>query len=419
VYVDNVQQNLAVDWTLSEFDGSSDRYVEFNANAQPADGAKILIAVTTEADYTIVNTNDLLLRVGAIPDTPFTVYTFNDTSEQSIITKVYQGPTTEGATTGVAFDENDYDDSPFDYTIGISIETNNFALGRLVTNPERIFVSLNGKYLRNGVDFELSTGTDGLSVLTVNGSILGPIDVLIVTIFTMSVVPDSLNFRIFQDMLGNQKILKLNTGNTTELTSALAIDDDVVYVKDASKLSAPNLESNIFGQMIVGAERITYRSRDLSNNTVSGLRRGVAGTGAMAHVSGVSVSDVGLAQQLPSTYQQKTTTDKTNIGDGSTTTFIGSGIVVPSTVDSTELDEAVRVSVGGAELINTVDYTVTQVDATQVEVTLTTAPADGVEIDISIVNGNVMYKQGNNTASNGIALQDQTTVAALFLKDQG
>jgi hypothetical protein len=171
--------------------------------------------------------------------------------------------------------------------------------------------------------------------------------------------------------------------------------------------------------MIVGAERITYRTRNLANNTVSGLRRGVAGTGAMAHVSGESVSDVGLAQQLPSTYQQKTTTDKTNIGDGSTTTFIGSGIVVPSTIDSTELDEAVRVSVGGAELINTVDYTVTQVDATQVEVTLTTAPTDGVEIDISIVNGNVMYKQGNNTASNGIALQDQTTVAALFLKDQG
>ena len=419
VYVDNVQQNLAVDWTLSEFDGSSDRYVEFNASSQPADGAEILIAVTTEADYTIVNTNDLLLRVGSAPNTTFTVYTFNDTSEQNIITKVYQGPTTEGATTSVAFDESDYDVDPFDYTLGISIETNNFALGRLVTDAGRLFVSLNGKYLKDGVDFELSIGTDGLSVLTISGGILGPIDVLVVTIFTMSVVPDSLNFRIFQDMLGNQKILKLNSSNTTELTSALAMDDDVVYVKDASKLSAPNLESNIFGQMIVGAERITYRTRNLANNTVSGLRRGVAGTGAMAHVSGESVSDVGLAQQLPSTYQQKTTTDKTNIGDGSTTTFIGSGIVVPSTIDSTELDEAVRVSVGGAELINTVDYTVTQVDATQVEVTLTTAPTDGVEIDISIVNGNVMYKQGNNTASNGIALQDQTTVAALFLKDQG
>jgi len=30
-----------------------------------------------------------------------------------------------------------------------------------------------------------------------------------------------------------------------------------------------------------------------------------------------------------------------------------------------------------------------------------------------------MYAQGASTASNGIALQDQTTAAALFLKDQG
>jgi hypothetical protein len=70
-------------------------------------------------------------------------------------------------------------------------------------------------------------------------------------------------------------------------------------------------------------------------------------------------------------------------------------------------------------MIPVTDFTVTEVDATQVEITFTTAPADGVEIDISIVTGKVLYAQGNGTASNGIALQDQTTDAALFLKDQG
>ena len=56
---------------------------------------------------------------------------------------------------------------------------------------------------------------------------------------------------------------------------------------------------------------------------------------------------------------------------------------------------------------------------TQVEVTFTVAPALGVEIEISVVSGKVMYAQGASTASNGIALQDQTTPAALFLKAQG
>ena len=49
-------------------------------------------------------------------------------------------------------------------------------------------------------------------------------------------------------------------------------------------LSEPNLRTNIFGQLTVGAERITYRTRDAGNNTVSDLRRGTAGTGVYAHM---------------------------------------------------------------------------------------------------------------------------------------
>ena len=233
---------------------------------------------------------------------------------------------------------------------------------------------------------------------------------------TNTVVPNSLNFRIFQDMLGNQKLLRLNTTNTTKLAQDLTTSADVIYFEDVGKLSEPNLGSNIFGQVMIGAERITYRTRDTSNNTVSGLRRGVAGTSAMSHSIGVAASDIGPGEQLPTVYQEKTTTDATNIGDGTTRIFFGTGIVVPTTLDSTELDEAVRVSVGGAVMIADTDYIVTRVDATQVEITFTVAPAVGSEINISIVKAQVMYAQGASTASNGIALQDQTTAAALFLK---
>ena len=332
------------------------------------------------------------------------------------MTKVYVGPTTEGVTTGIAYDEDAYDASTFDETVGSTIDTNNFALGRLVTEPQRMLVTLNGQYLQPSIDFTVTTGDDNLSTLSLNLSILNAADVLAVTMFTNSVVPNSLNFRIFQDMLGNQKLLRFNSTNTTELSQSVAITDDIIFVNDVTKLSEPNLTQGIFGQLIVGGERITYRSRNTGNNSVSGLRRGTAGTGVYQHSIGATVSDVGAGQQLPSRYQEATTTDKTNVGDGSTKIFETS-IVIPTLIDSTEITDAITVTVGGTLLVPETDFTVTEVNPTSTEVTLVTAPASGVEVYFSQVTANVMYAQGTNTASNGVALQDQTTPAALFLKD--
>ena len=156
VYVDNVQSTLAVNWTLSTYDGSSDRYVAFNSNSQPADKASIKIFTTTEADYTVVNVSDLNLRVSAAENAPFTVFTYNDTAQQNILTKVYVGPTTQGITTGIAYDENDYDAGDFDETVGSTIQTNNFALGRLIENSGRLMVTLNGDRLSDTIGFTLS-----------------------------------------------------------------------------------------------------------------------------------------------------------------------------------------------------------------------------------------------------------------------
>ena len=195
----------------------------------------------------------------------------------------------------------------------------------------------------------------------------------------------------------------------------LAIDDVEIHLQDASKLSEPDLENNIFGQLIVGGERITYRVRDLGDNTVSDLRRGTAGTGVYAHATGTSVSDVGPGEQLPATYQQKTTTDKTNVGDGTTTRFITS-IIVPTGLDSTELADSITVTVAGTVLVPDTDYTITATDSAFTEVTLTTPPLANVEVWFSQVTAKVMYAQGSGTASNGIPLQDQTTPALTFLK---
>jgi len=118
---------------------------------------------------------------------------------------------------------------------------------------------------------------------------------------------------------------------------------------------------------------------------------------------------------LPATYQQKTTTDKTNVGDGTTTRFTTS-IIVPTGIDSTELAETITVTVAGTVLVPDTDYIITATDSAFTEVTLTTPPLANVEVWFSQVTANVMYAQGSSTASNGIALQDQTTSAVTFLK---
>ena len=413
VYVDNVRKNLAVDWNLSAWDGSSDRYVEFTTGSMPPANSDIKIFTTTESDYILLG-DQLDLRVSAAANAQFGVYTYNDTAQQNILTKVFVGPTTTGVTTGDSYDEVPYDSAEFDKTIGTTIDTNNFALGRLVTSPERLVVTLNGFYIEQ-TEYSLSTDANNKTTLILDRAILNAADVLAVTMTTNTVVPNSLNFRIFQDMLGNQKLLRLSNKNTTELVAPLSMIDAEIYVKDASKLSEPDLDNNIFGQLIVGGERITYRVRDLGNNTVSDLRRGTAGTGVYAHATGTSVSDVGPGEQLPATYQQKTTTDKTNVGDGTTTRFTTS-IIVPTGLDSTELAESITVTVAGTVLVPDTDYTITATDSAFTEVTLTTPPLANVEVWFSQVTAKVMYAQGSGTASNGIPLQDQTTPAVLFLK---
>ena len=412
VYVDDVKKNLAVDWNLSTWDGSSDRYVEFTTGSLPSANQNIKIFTTTDADYVLLG-DQIDLRVSAIANAQFAVTTFNDTMQQNIITKVFVGPTTSGATTSVAYDEGLYDANEFDETVGVTIDTNVFDLGRIVTSPERLIVTLNGEFISQA-EFTLSEG-GATTTLTLDRPIISNVDILVATIFTNTVVPNSLNFRIFQDMLGNQKLLRMNTTNTTQLSQDLAITDDTIYVNDVSKLSEPNLEANIFGQLIVGAERITYRVRDVGNNSVSDLRRGTSGTGVYAHSTGATVSDVGPGEQLPSAYQQKTTTDKTNIGDGTTTRFITT-LTVPTGIDSTELSDSITATVGGTVLVPGTDYTVTETDSTFTEITFTTAPEANVEVVFTQVTAKVMYAQGATSASNGIPLQDQTTTAVEFLK---
>jgi hypothetical protein len=161
-----------------------------------------------------------------------------------------------------------------------------------------------------------------------------------------------------------------------------------------------------------------YRERDTITNTVSSLLRGTAGTAAAGHVAGASVLDMGRGNLLSEQYQNYIVsnvdpdTRQYPLGNGSTTVFTASAIDLGIAEDSTNLELAVEVYVGG--ILQTTGYTITGDDP--VVVTFTTAPASGSAVAILVRRGVDWYNPGAGTPSNGVPLQDTNNPIARFLR---
>jgi hypothetical protein len=236
------------------------------------------------------------------------------------------------------------------------------------------------------------------------------VQVVAITSFTESQVPGKIAFRLFQDMRGLQLTYRITDLTTTTLVQELSVDADTIYVADASRLSKPDLVNGIFGFVTIDGERISYRERNTTENTVSGLRRGTAGTGSSSHAIGVAVYDIGIINLLPVQYQN-TMVDENFLADGSTVEFV-TGIIIDSG-DSTELVNATEVYVGGIRQ-SVDDYSVDS--ANPVSITFAQPPTVNYQVTILIKQGVSWYQTGATTASNGIALQEQDTLAARFIR---
>ena len=269
----------------------------------------------------------------------------------------------------------------------------------------------------------------GDQLILASGAI-GASQVMVIEEFTNSVVPEAMAFRIFQDMRGVQATYRITEATTTTLAQDLSSTADIIYVTDASRLSTPDLALGIFGVITINGERIMYRERSTALNTISGLMRGTAGTGAANHTTGVSVYDMGRGNLLPIKYQDSVVSDS-SMGDDSTTIFYAPSIAFASFEDSTVETDAIEVYVGGMRQYAYSDtsatsqyrYFITDYDPLAVEFVIDytvspplTAPAAGSEVTILVRQGVTWYAPGDGTASNGIALQDTNTQAARFLR---
>ena len=383
--------------------------------------------MTTNAQA-VVTGNQLLFNQygGFVPvdGQIISVTSWNDTRQQDILTQVYVGPGPRTTPDGTEpFDSTDFDTGTtvgapgsFDYSPPQQVSLNNLFLDHLDTDPDRLFVTLNGALLFNNVNYTLVND----EIVLAGGYTLSPTDVVMITQFTSSIAPLAMAFRIFQDMRGVQATYRITTATTTYLTQALSATADTIYVYNAAALDEPNLANNIWGLLTINGERIMYRNRNLVTNTISGLRRGTAGTGAADHSINSDVYNIGRGNLLQPEYQNYIVSNITyplvsgvNVGDGVTTAFVAALIDV-SGADSTVDNEAIEVYIGGTLQLG--GYTVT--NESPVTVLFDTAPPAGSEVTILVRRGVTWYEPGDNTPSNGVALQDTNTVAARFLRGE-
>ena len=471
VYVNNIPQELGVDFIVEPSDPTP-REVIFLVD--PDVGAEILIYVLTgtqcyvDGNQLVFNpTGGLIPAVGDI----IQATTWNDTRQQNILAQCFVGPVVTGAIDVEAYDSTDFDvgtitgaPGSYDYSAGIIITKNDLDLGTVIIDPDRLWVSLNGRRLFNNQGFTVN-GTQ----LILTSGILNPSDVVMISQFTNFVVPEAMAFRIFQDMRGVQATYRITPSTTTTTTQAVEITNDVIHVANIDALIEPSLSNNTWGVLTIDAERIMYRYRNTEAGTVSGLLRGTAGTAIAPHAEGATVYNMGRGNLLPEQYQNYIVSNITyplvsgvNLGDGVTTVFTATDIDLSLVDDSTLIqDESLEVYLGGTRVTNyTVTghnpaeitfnttnagefvigetYTITTVGTTDFTLwgspnnevgtffiatgigigtgTATVTPATGVEITMLVRRGVTWYAPGPGTASNGQPLQETQTIAARFLR---
>jgi hypothetical protein len=423
VYLNDVLLEQGTQYQVLPWDGSTLRSIEF-VGFTPTLAERIVISVSTRAQY-FIDGNQLVFKTGTVgvvlnQGDSIAVTTWNDTSEQFLLTQVFGGPVTRGVEISEGFDDVPFDigtvlngPGTFDWSTGTTVTENNFRLDRTPPiSPERLWVSYNGNRLVNGVGFSLET-IDG-EIFLILPFVIGALDFVSVTMCTNVTTPDAMAFRIFQDMRGAQAVYRITNNNTTQLAQSLSADSDIIHVKDASRLGSTDIEKNLWGVVTVGAERIMYRYRDLASNTVSGLLRGTAGTAAANHATNSFVIDMSIGSMLPEPYEDYLVFNNF-YSDGKTDVFEADNINLTLVDSATVADETLRVFVGGRQLLPS-DYIILQENPATVQLYI--IPPVGVEITLAVLRGTSWYQPGIDTPSDGVPLQLTQTPQAKFLRGE-
>jgi hypothetical protein len=265
----------------------------------PADGDTVIVYNRAAAEYSISGDGAEITIDGGVSFTSSStmrINTFANHDPLRIQTKVHVGQGTGSTTVIDEFDEVGFDSAGFDRSSVVGT-VGSYDLDRTVTNVNNFWVTVDGvrlhpgDYITNGAKIEMSLATQA----TITGT-----SVVVITHISENQIQPSIGFRIFKDLNDNVEYLRMCKDATTSITQDVLVGDTKIYVEDASVLPQVNVNSEYPGVVFVGAERVTYWEINTTDNYITGLRRGTAGTPILTRiVPGFLVVDGSRDQYLP------------------------------------------------------------------------------------------------------------------------
>jgi len=265
----------------------------------PADGDTVIVYNRASAEYTISGDGTEITIDGGVSFTSSStmrINTFANHDPLRIQTKVHVGQGTGSTTVIDEFDEVGFDSAAFDRSSVVGT-VGSYDLDRTVTNVNNFWVTVDGvrlhpgDYITNGAKIEMSLATQA----TITGT-----SVVVITHISENQIQPSIGFRIFKDLNDNVEYLRMCKDATTSIAQDVLVGDTKIYVEDASVLPQVNVNSEYPGVVFIGAERVTYWEINTTDNYITGLRRGTAGTPILTRiVPGFLVVDGSRDQYLP------------------------------------------------------------------------------------------------------------------------
>lgn len=454
VYVDGVLQTETTDYNILAPNVS---FV-----TPPAAGSVVVVSIKTFANYTVsADGSTILVAPRSLSQNDvFTVTSFVNHEKLGIQSQVFVGGQSYTTELPIGFDQSVigvFDGGNFDGTTLATAYVSTFDLGKVYTNTNYLWITLDGIRLMPNYDFVVS----GSLLYLAPSYIVSETSVVIVTEFGNNPLIGEISFRQFKDVTGKTECFRIARSGTTTLAADLNITDTEILVTDASALPNASVEMAIPGEVMINGERIIYYTIDRMSNTLGQIRRGVLGTGASAvHAEGSRVDDISRQQLVVSSNEVfKLATFKGNLGgDGSTISFTTT--TTPGEETTLFITEAqylgmldliadlglpysieqlvamtCSVYVGGTKLMYedprlsapVQDYSVTLIPDTldgdtvyRILVSTVIPPRAGVWVAIEIRTGNVWYDINivDAVAPLGSGLANSSTDQAEFLKKE-
>ena len=327
VLVDRVAKINGIDYIINR-DGVNVPTITFNN--PPAYNSNIIVCNRGQSNYVIHNQDNLIIKpsyaLNAGDKVNIILYSNHDNYDFHV--EVLSGQVANTLSSYVGFDEVSFDVEGFATEQTQTVLSPIYTLSRAITNMSNVRVTLNGVELTAYYDFEFSTPT----IIKIDPSYyIGTNDIIVVTHVSENQRQSPIEFRIFKGITETYEYQKISRSTTSSLTQDLLLIDDWIHVRDASVLSYPDPINSSPGVVFINGERITYSVIDVIGNRLGNIRRATNGTGgAVIHKAGSYVYDGGSLVDIPNSRDSyvPVSTDTVLIGKKGNEVTVTSGSLI-------------------------------------------------------------------------------------------